>query len=71
MARGTGAEITGRLYLADLAGAACGTILTGLLFLPKIGIIGVLISVILLKGLSLALNVRLGRETWKSPAEIS
>jgi spermidine synthase len=57
MARGTGAEITGRLYMADLAGAACGTILTGLLFLPKIGIIGVMASVLIIKGLSLGLNV--------------
>ena len=55
-ARGIGAEITGRLYLSDLAGAACGTILTGLVFLPKIGIIGVLISVAVLKGMSLGLN---------------
>ncbi|HID30101.1 MAG TPA: hypothetical protein EYP19_08860, partial [Desulfobacterales bacterium] len=54
--RGVGAEITGRLYLSDLAGAACGTILTGLVFLPKIGILGVLISVAVLKGLSLGLN---------------
>ncbi|NVM57003.1 MAG: hypothetical protein HWN51_02630 [Desulfobacterales bacterium] len=58
MAHGTGAEITGRLYVADLAGAACGTILTVLLFLPKIGIIGVLISVLVLKCLSLGLNIR-------------
>jgi spermidine synthase len=57
MAMGTGAEITGRLYLADLAGAACGTILTGLLFLPKIGIMGVMASVLMIKGLSLGLNV--------------
>ena len=57
MARGTGAEITGRLYMADLAGASCGTILTGLLFLPKIGIIGVMASVLIIKGLSLGLNV--------------
>jgi len=57
LARGTGAEITGRLYLVDLAGAACGTILTGLLFLPRIGIIGVLISVLVLKGLSLGVNI--------------
>jgi spermidine synthase len=60
MARGTGAQIIGSLYAADLAGAACGTILTGLLFLPKIGIVGVLISVFVLKSLSLGLNVRLG-----------
>jgi len=57
LARGTGTEITGRLYLVDLAGAACGTILTGLLFLPRIGIIGVLISVLVLKGLSLGINM--------------
>jgi hypothetical protein len=54
---GTAAEITGRLYVADLAGAACGTILTGLFFLPRIGIIGVVVSVVLIKGLSLVLNV--------------
>lgn len=57
MARGTGTEITGRLYLADLAGAACGTILTGLLFLPKIGIMGVMASVLIIKGLSLGFNI--------------
>jgi len=56
MARGIGAEITGRLYVSDLAGAACGTILTGLIFLPKIGILGVLTSVLVLKCLSLGLN---------------
>jgi spermidine synthase len=56
MTRGIGAEVTGRLYVADLAGAACGTILTGLVFLPKMGILGVLISVGVLKGLSLGLN---------------
>jgi spermidine synthase len=58
LARGIGAEITGRLYVSDLAGAACGTVLTGLVFLPKIGILGVLISVMLLKGLSLGLNTQ-------------
>ena len=57
IAQGTGAEVTGRLYVADLAGAACGTILTGLLFLPKIGIIGVLVSVLVLKCLSLGVSV--------------
>ena len=56
MARGIGAEITGRLYVSDLAGAACGTILTVLVFLPKMGIMGVLISVLALKCLSLGLN---------------
>jgi spermidine synthase len=57
MAKGAGVEITGRLYIADLAGAACGTILTGLLFLPKIGITGVMSSVLMLKGLSLGFNL--------------
>jgi spermidine synthase len=57
IARGSGAEITGRLYVSDLAGAACGTILTGLVFLPKMGVIGVLISVGALKVVSLVLNV--------------
>lgn len=59
MARGTGTEVLGRLYVADLAGAACGTILTGLVFVPKIGVIGVLISVTVLKVLSLSLNIGL------------
>ncbi|RLB87045.1 MAG: hypothetical protein DRH10_09745, partial [Deltaproteobacteria bacterium] len=57
MTSGTDTEITGRLYLADLAGAGCGTILTGLLFLPKIGMFGVLITVLVLKAMSLGLNV--------------
>ena len=56
ISHGVEAEITGRLYVSDLAGAACGTILTGLVFLPKIGIIGVLISIAALKGLSLCFN---------------
>ena len=59
---GTGAQITGRLYVADLAGAACGTILTGLIFIPKIGVVGVLVSVIVIKSISFGLNV------WKHPA---
>jgi len=57
MSKGAETEITGRLYLADLAGAACGTILTGLLFLPRLGIVGVLVSVLALKCVSLGLNV--------------
>jgi len=56
IARGIRAEITGRLYVSDLSGAACGTILTGLVFLPKIGVIGVLVSVAALKGVSLGFN---------------
>jgi spermidine synthase len=59
LSHGIGAEVTGRLYMSDLAGAACGTILTGLVFLPKIGILGVLISVVALKGFSLGLNARI------------
>jgi spermidine synthase len=67
LARGIGAEITGRLYVSDLAGAACGTILTALVFLPKMGILGVLISLAALKGLSLAANVLAAR----SPSQCS
>jgi len=67
--RGTGAEVTGRLYLADLAGAACGTILTGLLFLPRIGIIGVLASLLLLKALSFALYFGFGRQAPSAAAD--
>jgi len=51
---GSDREIIGRLYWSDLAGAACGTILTGLFFVPTMGIIGVLISIMFLKILSLA-----------------
>ena len=54
---GTPSEVIGRLYLADLAGAACGTILTGLVFIPRIGIIGVLVSVAIIKTVSLGWHV--------------
>jgi len=54
---GSGSEVLGRLYLADLAGAACGTILTGLVFVPKIGIVGVLLSVAVIKTLSMGLSL--------------
>jgi spermidine synthase len=60
IAHGTGTEVLGRLYVADLAGAACGTILTGLVFVPKIGVIGVLISVTVLKVLSVGLSLGVG-----------
>jgi spermidine synthase len=63
--RGIGAEITGRLYASDLTGAACGTILTGLVFLPKMGILGVLISIAALKGLSLGVNLLKGLDLSK------
>lgn len=53
-------RITGRLYGADLAGAACGTILTGLFFIPSMGIIGVLVSIVVLKGISLLLTGKAG-----------
>jgi spermidine synthase len=56
ISRGVEAEITGGLYVSDLAGAACGTILTGLIILPNIGILGVLVSVAALKAMSLGLN---------------
>ena len=61
MSKGAETDITGRLYLADLAGAACGTILTGLLFLPRLGIVGVLVSVLALKCVSLGLNMVSGQ----------
>ena len=55
--RGETPQVTGRLYWADLAGAACGTILTGLVFIPTMGIVGVLISIIFLKSVSLAFGI--------------
>jgi spermidine synthase len=61
IASGSESEIIGHLYLADLAGAACGTILTGLVLVPKIGIIGVLMTVAILKTLSLGLNIIMTR----------
>jgi len=50
---GKAAQITGRLYLADLAGASCGTVLTSLFLLPQFGIPGVLLSAALVKLISL------------------
>lgn len=41
------------LYLADLAGAASGTIAAGLLLLPHFGLAGVTVAVIAVKGASL------------------
>jgi spermidine synthase len=43
----------GRLYLADLSGAASGTILSGLVLLPRIGVPGVTLVVAGLKMISL------------------
>jgi hypothetical protein len=54
---GSKSEVVGRLYLSDLAGAACGTILTGLFLIPKIGIMGVLITVAAVKTVSFLMNV--------------
>lgn len=54
--KGTAAKITGRLYLADLAGASCGTMFTSLLLLPKFGIQGVLISIVLVKLISVVFS---------------
>jgi spermidine synthase len=53
--RGTGAEITGGLYLADFVGAGCGSLLIGLVILPWGGVQGVIISILALKALSLIL----------------
>nr|HID58854.1 hypothetical protein [Desulfobacterales bacterium] len=53
LTRGTGAEITGRLYLSDLAGASCGTLFSGLILLPKTGIGGIIASVLFIKGASI------------------
>jgi hypothetical protein len=51
---GNAARITGRLYLADLAGASCGAMLTSLFLFPQFGIPGVLLSAALVKLVSLA-----------------
>ena len=47
-------RIVGRLYLADLAGAASGTIAAGLLLLPKGGVLAVTVTVVVIKLASLA-----------------
>lgn len=52
-ARGAGRPALARLYWADLAGAAFGTIAAGLLLLPTAGAIGVLAAAAALKGVSL------------------
>jgi spermidine synthase len=59
--RGTDAEVTGGLYLADLVGAGCGALLIGLVILPWGGIQAVITSILALKGLSLILSWRKGR----------
>lgn len=48
----------GRLYLADLAGAASGTMVTGLWLLPRGGLPAVIAVVVALKVTSLGLQVR-------------
>ena len=53
---GSGAEITANLYWADLAGASCGTLVMGLVLLPRLGIQGVLTCLLLLKAVSWFLN---------------
>lgn len=55
---GSGARVTGNLYWADLAGASCGTLVMGLVLLPRLGIQGVLASVLVVKIITLALNLR-------------
>jgi len=47
----------GRLYLADFAGAACGTLVTGLWLLPRGGLPAVIAVVVALKMTSLSLQV--------------
>ena len=47
------AKITGSLYLADLAGASFGTFFISLFLLPKFGLMGILLSVIIVKCISL------------------
>ncbi|MFP4474585.1 MAG: hypothetical protein ACLFOY_03430 [Desulfatibacillaceae bacterium] len=49
MCTGDESTTTGRLYWADLAGAACGTLFAGLVILPFWGITGVLASVVAVK----------------------
>lgn len=46
----------GRLYLADLAGAASGTMVTSLWLLPRTGITGVIAAVVAVKVASLAVQ---------------
>ncbi|MGA1825895.1 MAG: hypothetical protein ACMUIP_14665, partial [bacterium] len=53
--KGGETEITGRLYLCDLAGSAGGTLLITLLLLPKFGLIGVLLSVLIIKIISMVM----------------
>ena len=55
---GTDAEITGGLYLADLVGAGCGSLLIGLVILPWGGMEGVVASILAFKVLSLVLWYR-------------
>ncbi len=55
---GTGTAITGNLYWADLAGASCGTLVMGLVLLPKLGIQGVLACVLAVKFLTWVINQR-------------
>lgn len=59
--RGTDAEITGGLYLADFVGAGCGALLIGLVILPWGGIQGVVATILALKSLSLILFLKKGR----------
>jgi hypothetical protein len=47
----------GRLYLADLAGAASGTMVTGLWLLPRGGIPAVIAAVVAIKVASLGLQI--------------
>ncbi len=51
----------GQLYLADLAGAAAGTIWAGLLLLPRFGIGGIAASAVLVKAGSWCLQMAWGK----------
>ncbi|MGA1869426.1 MAG: hypothetical protein ACMUJM_12880 [bacterium] len=56
---GSDTEITGRLYFADLAGSSGGTFLISLMLLPTFGVIGVIVSVLIIKIVSLTYMVKL------------
>jgi spermidine synthase len=62
----------GRLYLADLAGAACGTMVTGLWLLPRGGIPAVIAAVVAIKAASLVMQLpsastgRAASPTWRT-----
>lgn len=60
-ARAHSSSVLGRLYLADLAGAASGTMVAGLWLLPHGGLPAVVVAVVVIKAVSLALQSFTGR----------